>query len=188
VKRLLLIALLLPGAAFAFDRAPGKDRIGILQRSDARHSYVQRCVLDSLQRELRQRGFDVYLERATFDELSLDPDRDADYYIDVVGDGETEDWGGVDIGGRHGDVSIGVLASHVAAEVRIYEGRTLQVLATKSMSKHSTAVVPTSIGVGGRDLFAVFALPFLERAQVRSVARAAAKQMAENVTSAVREK
>lgn len=188
VKRLLLIALLLPGTAFAFDRAPGKDRIGILHGGGQPDSYVQRCVLDSLRDELRHRGFDVYFEKASFDDLSFDPDRDADYYIDVVGDGETENYGGIGIGGRHGDISIGVLASHVAAEVRVYEGRTLQLLATKSLSRQSTTIVPTSIGVGGYDLFAVFAVPFFERAQVRHVARAAAKQMAENVTTAVREK
>lgn len=195
MKRLLPIALcmaLLPSAAFAFDTSPGKDRIGILHArelsAEERESYVQRCVLDSLRNELRGRGFDAYLEKASFDELSFDPDRDADFYIDVVGDGFTEDYGGVDVAGRHADVSIGVIASRVAAEVRVYDGRTLQLLATKSLSRKSTAIVPTSIGIGGSDVFAVFALPFLERAQVRSVARAAAKQMAEGVTSAVREK
>jgi len=190
VKRLLLIALLLvPGAAFAFDATPGRERIGILHAgADERDSYVQRCVLTSLQKELRGRGFDAYLEDAAFDDLSMNIDRDADFYIDVVGSGETEDYGGIDVGGRNADISVGVLASRVAAEVRVYDGRTLQLLATKSLSKRSTAVVPTSIGIGGRDAFAVFALPFLERAQVRSVARAAAKQMADNVTTAVREK
>lgn len=188
MKRLLLIALLVPGVALAFDRSPGKPSIGILVHGGGELSYVQRCVVDSLRDQLRGRGFDAYVEEMSFDDLAYNPDRDADYYVDVVGDGETNDYAGVGIGNRAVDVSLAVVATHVAAEVRVYDGRTMQLIASKTLKRSSTGVLPTHIGFGGRDAFAVFALPFVERAQVRGVARAAAKQMAEHVTTSIREK
>ena len=67
----------------------------------------------------------------------------------------------------------------------MYDGRTLELIATESLSKRSTAVLPTSAGLGDHGLFAVIA-PFLERVQVPSVARACARELASRVTTVVR--
>jgi hypothetical protein len=187
MKRLLtcLAMLLMAGAAFAFDPAPGKQQIGLLRAADSDgNSYPRNCVVQALRDELRHRGFEVVDVPATLEEVGLDPDRDADYYVDVASDGNTDDYGGVGIGGYHGSVSMGVLVSRVAADMRVYRGRTLEVLDTASVAKKNMAVLPTSVGVGGANVFAVFAMPFVERAQVRSVARAAAREMADRIVAA----
>jgi hypothetical protein len=199
VKRLLiaLAALLVAGVALAFDPRPtaeaaGAPRIGVLRPADTytwdREVTMQRTVVDVLGEELRKRGFDAYEVDQTFTELERDADRDADFYVEIVGaGGESFDYGGVGVGGRHADVWLGLIVSRVAAELRVYDGRTLETLATKTLAKKNTAVLPTSFGLGGRDFFAMFALPFIERAQLRSVARAAARDAAGRVADAVRE-
>ena len=194
MKRLVfaLSLLLAAGAAHAFDPVPARTRIGVLRCSGVseheRESYAQRAVLDSLGNELRERGFDAYDAEATFDEVAQADVREADYYVEIVGGhAETIDHGGVGLGSRYADVSLGVIVSRVAAELRVYDGETMDVLYTETLKKKNTAVVPTSVGIGGRSFFAVFATPFLERAQVRSVARAAARVAADRVAEAVRQ-
>jgi hypothetical protein len=184
MKRLALAVglLLLTGAAHAFDTTPARSRIGILQGPEWFAAFH-----DTLEAELRQRGFDVYTVDASFDELSLDPDRDADWYVEVIpGNAETVDYGGIGVGSRHADVTLGVMVSRVGAEASIYRGRTLELIATESLEKKNTAILPTSVGFGGRSLFAAIALPFVERAQARSVTRSAARELANRIGNAVR--
>lgn len=187
-----LSLVLLAGAAHAFDPTPGRPRIGVLRAHETfayeRESLIQKTFHEALYAELRERGFEVYEVEATFDELSLDPDRDADWYIEVVpATADTVDYGGVGVATRHTDVTLGVLVSRVAAEAHVYRGRTLERVASESLAKKNTAVVPTSVGVGTRSVFAAIALPFIERAQVRGVARSAARELAARVTKVVRE-
>jgi hypothetical protein len=191
MKRLVFaFSLLLAIPLFAFDETPARLSIGIVHAPDLdrfdRDAHIQKAVRNALRDELRSRGYEAFTADATLDELAQDDGRAADFYIEIVGQADVEDYGGVGVGNRHADISIGVLVSRVAADVRIYDGRTLELIATDSLSKRSTAVVPTSIGLGDRNLFAVIALPFLERAQVRSVARAAAREMASRVTDVMR--
>lgn len=193
MKRLLiaLCLLLTAGAVHAFDPSPGRPRIGVLRAHETsafeREATIQNAFHQALHAELRERGFDVFEVDATFDELAQDPDRDADWYVEVVpATAETVDYGGLGVGGRHADVTLGLVVSRVAAEASIYRGRTLELIATESLAKKSTALLPTSVGFGGRSLFAAIALPFVERAQVRGVTRAAARDLAGRVTAAVR--
>jgi len=191
MKRIVL-AVCIAGALplLAFDTTPFKPRIGVVRaEGTSRHdrdAHVQNAVRNALRDELRSRGFDAYTAESTIEQIGRSDDRSADFFVEIVGDAETDDYGGVDIGGRHADVTLGVLVSRVAADVRMYDGVTLELIATESLSKRSTAVVPTSIGLGDHGLFAVIALPFLERVQVRSVARACAREMAARVTDVVR--
>jgi hypothetical protein len=186
MKRLLFAVLLsIAGAAHAFDPTPAGPSIGVLHRQDL--SMIERAFHDELFSELRERGFEVFEVEATLDELSRDPDRDADWYVEVIpARGETVDYGGVGVGGRHADVTLGLLVSRMAAEANVYRGRTLELIATESLKKKNTALVPTSLGFGGRSLFAAIALPFVERAQARGVARSAARDLASRVTNVVR--
>jgi hypothetical protein len=187
-RALSVMALLLAAnAAFAFDsarRAAGSTaRIAVLRGE----SDVQQAVADALRRELRTRGLDAFDAERTYDELR-DSNADlADFYVEITGgDASTEDYGGIGISGRHGDVELGVVVSRLAAELRVYDGNTMELLATQNLSKRSTAVLPTSVGIGGRALYAFIALPFIERAQHRSVARAAAREAATLVAATVR--
>ena len=185
MKRLILAVglLLLAGAAHAFDASPARPSIGVLRGPEWFTSFH-----DALESELRRRGFDVFAVDERFDELAVNPDRDADWYVEVIpGDAGTVDHGGIGVGGRHADVTLGLLVSRIGVEVNVYRGRTLERIATESLKKKNTALVPTSVGFGGRSLFAAIALPFVERAQARGVARAAARDLAERITTIVRE-
>ena len=184
----------MPGVAFAFDTnhrpADATPRIGILRPmahyEGRRESSVQELVLRSLRTELRQQGFDAFDAEMTYEDTGR-RDVDADYLVEVIG-GETysDDYGGIGIGDRNADVTLAVIASRVAGQLRIYDGHTMELLATKSISRRSSAVLPTSIGLGGREFYAVVALPFVQWAQYRRVARGAAHDAAALVASTVR--
>jgi len=184
MKRLLIAVwlIMVPGVALAFDPATRATRIGVL-RGDGD---VQQFVVDTLRKELRERGFDAFDALRTHEELIEDGAAVADFYIELAGARTTTtEHGGVGIGGRHGDVSLGLLISRVAAELRVYDGETLELVASHDLAKRNTALVPTSVGIGSRALFAWVALPFIERAQVRSVMRATAREAAVVVAEAV---
>ncbi|HYK02379.1 MAG TPA: hypothetical protein VE974_11530 [Thermoanaerobaculia bacterium] len=184
MKRLLfaLLLLVLPSAAFAFD-ATRATRIGVLRGTDA----LQMDVAAALRNELRARGFEAFDAVRTYDEAVRDGAAVADYYVEIAGgDAGSSEYGGIGIGTRHVGVSLGVLVSRVAAEVRIYDGETMELVETHELTKRNTAVVPTSVGIGGASLFAYIALPYIERAQVRRVVRAAGRTAADIVADAVR--
>jgi len=182
--------LLVPGAAFAFDTSHRPARIGVLrpltEYDRGRESSIQNLVLHSLRAELRDRGFEVFDAGMTFEEAERGG-ANADYLVEVVGgEGYSDDFGGIGIGGRDADVTLSVVASRVAGHLRIYDGRTMEVLASEPISRRSSAVLPTSIGAGGRDFYAVIALPFVQWAQMRRVAHAAARDAANAVVDTVR--
>ena len=187
---LALCLLLVAGAAHAFDPEPAPVRIGILRAPDAFHyenaEHVHRAITASLRDELRSRGLETVMVDWTYDELPRDAQPVADFYVEIAGDSRTEDRGGVGVGGRHASVSLGMLVSDVAADVFVYDAFTLEQLAHESMSKRDKAFVPTSVGLGGGNLFAWIATPFIERAQVRSVARQLARDIAGRVDAVVR--
>ncbi|HEX8616252.1 MAG TPA: hypothetical protein VF911_01590 [Thermoanaerobaculia bacterium] len=184
MKRLLLalILVVLPNAAFAFDTTRA-TRIGVLRCDDA----LQSDVAAALRNELRARGFDAFDAVRTYDEAVRDGAAVADYYVEIAaGDASTDEYGGLGVGTRHAGVSIGVLVSRVAAELRIYDGETMELVETHALAKRNTALVPTSVGVGGGSIFAYIALPYIERVQVRRVVRAAGRTAAELVAETVR--
>jgi hypothetical protein len=196
MKRLLVVLLvfLVPGVALAFDTnrhaSPSALRIAIL-REDADTSPNERMVHEKVVRyltnELKSRGFDAYETDWTVDDAANATNVDVDYYVDVISAGADADAaGGVDIGGRDGEVTIGVIVSHVAAELRVYDAHTMDVVASETIRKRNAAIRPTSIGFGGGDVFAWIAIPLFERAQFRSAAKAAAKDAAGIVVDAVR--
>ncbi|HEV7767280.1 MAG TPA: hypothetical protein VGQ76_19920 [Thermoanaerobaculia bacterium] len=180
MKRLpiALCLLLVATSAFAFDTTRRGERIAVLRGS---HD-AEIAMANALRRELRERGFDAfdveYDDRATI----------ADYVVEIAeARPSTEDYGGIGVSGRHADVEIGIVVSRLHAELRIYDGETMELIASENLSKGKTALMPTSVGIGdGGSLYAVLALPFIERAQHRSVARAAARDAATLVVAAVR--
>lgn len=196
MKRLLaaVLVLLVPGVALAFDpdrRAPQSNvRIAILRSEPAMtpdEELVQEKVVRYLTGELKKRGIDAYETAWTYDDAASAENVDVDYYVELAAARANADaHGGVSIGGRDGEVSVGVVVSHVAAELRLYDAHTMEVLATQTIAKRSSAVRPTSIGFGGGDVFAWIALPFFERQQYRSAAKAAAKDAAVLIADAVK--
>lgn len=190
---LALCLLLVAGAAHAFDPRPSagsRVSIGILRAPDAFYyenaEHVHRAITAALRDELRSRGFETVTVDWTYDDLPRDAKPVCDYYVEIAGDSRTEDRGGVGVGGRHATMSLGMLVSDVAADVFVYDAFTLEQVAHESMSKRDKAFVPTSVGIGGSNVFAWIATPFIERAQVRSVAKQLARDLAGRVDAVVR--
>jgi hypothetical protein len=185
MKRLIVFTslLLLATSAFAFDSTKSAQRIGVLRSG---HD-VDPTMMRALVNELRGRGFDSFDAGLTYDEL-MDEEAVpiADYVIEIRG-GEpmATDHGGVGIDGRHAGVELGIVSSKVRAELIVYDGATMEKLGSTELTKRSTALMPTGVGVGGGWLYAYVALPFIERAQNRNVARKAAREAASFVTATI---
>jgi hypothetical protein len=183
MKRLLsaIALLLLPIAAFAFDASPRAVKVAVLVPADD----VQSAVGAALVEALRNRGIDAFEAGLTYDD-AYDRGVEADYAVEIIaGDTRSVDYGGAAIGARHADISLGVVGTRVDADLRLYDGDTMELLASEPIKHKTTALLPTGVGVGGRAVFAWIALPFVERVQARGVVRAAAREAAEVVADAI---
>jgi hypothetical protein len=178
MKRLLIAMLLVVVSgvpAFAFDDSRDERvRVGVLRGTDE----LQMNVAEVVVRELRARGIDAFDAVRTYEEAVEDGAAVADFYVEIVGNASTTEHGGIGVGTRHVGVSVGVLVSRVAAEVRIYDGDTFELVRTHDLSKRNTSLAPTSVGFGGGALFAYIAMPYIERAQLRRVVRATGRSAA----------
>ena len=190
MKRVLLALALVfvAGAAFAIDTARQPHRIGILRAVvDSGDAYVEEAVVRQLLGELQRRGFDAFDTNLELVELDGDDIPHADYFVEIAGSGsDAGDFGGIGIGTRNADIELSLLVSRVVAEVRVYDGTSLELVSTQKLSRTKTAVVPTALGFGGRSFFAAIALPIAERAQFRSCTKAAAREAATKVAAAIR--
>ena len=184
MKRLLamLCLTLTATTAFAFDSTRRAERIAVLRGPHE----VQSAMADALRRELRQRGFDAFDAEQTYEEVMDDAAIVADYVVEfATAEPSTHDSAVIGVGGRHADIGIGRVTSKMFCEVRVYDAETMELVASENLSKRSSSWMPTSVGVGGGIFYAVIGLPF-ERAQERKVARAAAREAASVVISAIR--
>jgi hypothetical protein len=188
MKPLALIlgfAITVPAFALTQSPRPG-DRIGILHMSDRNAHGAEQAVANSIQndlrRELRDLGFDAYDVRLTYDELSRHSLPDAEYFVEIISSpSANHPVGGASVGAGAVSVEVGVVVAQVAAEVRVYDGRTLNPIAQFDLHKNNTAVLPMGIGLGGRFAWAYFALPFMQYGQYRAAAHAVARQAAERI-------
>lgn len=185
MKRLIVFTslMLLATSAFAFDATKSAPRIGVLRSGHDIDPTLMRALIG----DLRGRGFDAFDAGLTYEEL-LDEEAlpFAEYVVEIRGgEPRTADYGGVGVSGRHADVQLGIVSSKVTAELIVYDGATMEKLATTDLSKRTTALMPTGVGVGGGWLYAYVALPFIERAQHRSVAKKAARAAASFVTATI---
>ena len=198
MKRLILFALVaFPSAALAFDPAPVRgNRIGILTtvaaEDDAETLRVAALMRGYLARQLRREGFDAFDARATLGEIDRGRTTDADYYVEFLrAETSSDPYGGGVVAGRHGGVDLALVVSHIAAGLRIYDGRTLEIIDDVDVEARSRAVVPTAIGLGQRGLGIWVGLP-VGLMRSRSVAKDAARDAAQSIaaileTEAVRE-
>ena len=179
---LLLCAIAIP--AFALTTAPRRgDRIGVLRISD-RFAYraeqsVSNAIQDDLRRELDDLGFNAFDARISYDQLLRRGPEDADYYVEVVSAyAAGRPVGAVGAAVQGMAVEVSVVVANVAAEVRLYDGTTLNLVESYDLAKRTTAVVPTGIGIAGRSIFAAIMLPFVQYGQYRSAAHDVAHQAA----------
>jgi hypothetical protein len=194
MKRMLTLSalLLVAGSAFAFDpkpAAPTTPRVGVLRIAedyDHGEAYVARLMVQDLRKELRERGIDAYDTGLTYDEVSRGDGEDADYFVEIAGAGANSgSYAGVGIGSWDFGVGVDLVVSHVAAEVRIYDGRNGELVKRQELRKRNTAVMPTSLYLGGSRWFAAIATPFVQARQYRTITRSAARDAAQLVVSAI---
>lgn len=181
VSILSLIAI--PTFALTSNPQPG-DRIGVLRMS-GRFAYrseqtVANTVQHDLRRELQLLGFNAFDAGVTYEELLRGAaPKNADYYVEVMSSdaaGRPLGEAGVGLGGVA--VEVGVVVARVAAQVRLYDAKSLNELNTFDLRRDSTAVVPTGIGIAGRSVWAGIMLPFVQYGQYRSAAHDVAHQAA----------
>ncbi len=142
---------------------------------------VAKAVQTDLRSELRDRGFDAFDARMTFDELRRGQTT-ADYYVEIVsGHALNNPVGGVGSGAGGIAVEVAVVVSRVAAQVRLYDGRTLDLIQNYDLHQNRTAVVPTAIGVGSRSVWFFAAIPFFHYGQYRAAAHDVARAAAERI-------
>lgn len=190
MRRLLfLFAFAITVPAFALTRSPRPgDRIAVLRMSE-QFSYgadqtVARAVQNDLRRELRALGFDAFDARATWEELSHQGRPNADFLVEIVSSQAMSHpvaGGGVAAGAMAVDVAM--VVARVAAEVRLYDARTFNEIARFDLHNNNAAVLPTAIGIGGRSVWAFFAIPFVQYGQYRAAAHAVARQAASRIAS-----
>ncbi|HYS53137.1 MAG TPA: hypothetical protein VER58_05160 [Thermoanaerobaculia bacterium] len=178
-------AIAIPAFALTQTPRPG-DRIGVLRMSDnfthGAEQTVAKTVQTDLRRELRGLGFDAFDTRLTFEELSRRSSPTPDYFVEIVSSHSmNHPVGGAAIGTGDFAVDVGIVVAEVAAEVRLYDGRTLNQIARYDLHKKNTAVLPMGIGIGGRPLFAWFVLPFVQYGQYRAAAHEVARQAAQRI-------
>jgi hypothetical protein len=192
MKRLLTLLVLcaaVSAPAFGIDVTSRRgDRIGVLTTS-GRHAYVtERRVAEAVQNdlrdELRERGFDAFHTGETYDDLRRDDRANAGYYVEIVSTrGDAHTMGGIGVGGGTVGAEIGIVVAHVAAELRLYDGRTLELIDRYDLRHRRTTVAPTGIAIGTRPFFGWIALPFVQRAQYRAVARDVARDAAGRIAA-----
>jgi hypothetical protein len=186
---LVLLSLAVPAMAFRPGVQRG-DRIGVLRPIliEGTDTNVAIAVSRSLQKELRARGLDAVDAGVTYEDLRREQRVDADLFVEIAGGGADENqYGGIGVRGAYGGVDIGMVVSRVAAQMRVYDGHTLELIDTFEIAKRSTMLLPTSAGVGAQNIAVWVALPFVQYARYRTMARAVATEAANAIASQRRE-
>ena len=188
MKRLVLFLALMAfaTAAVAFDPTPGRgNRIAILTtvaaEDDVETLRVAALMRGYLAKQLKRQGFDAFDARATFEEIERNQIASADYYVEFMrAETNSDPYGGGVVAGRHGGVDLALVVSHIAAGLRIYDGRTLEIIDDVDVYARNRAVVPTAIGLGQRGLGVWVGLP-VGLMRSRSVAKEAARDASESI-------
>ena len=194
VLSFLAIAFAVAAPAFSFDttRRPGNSlRITLLQASIG-NSYdgedrVASRVRQQLLRELRERGFDAVDGGYSYVDLVRGGGIDSDFYVEIAPSSEAvTEAAGVGVGIRHVTVDLGVLVSHAAAELRVYDGRTLNLITKRNLHRRSVTVVPTAVSAGTYRAAVWIALPFIEYVRYRAAVGAVVDDAAAEIAGITR--
>ena len=179
--------LLVVPSAFAFDTGHKTGNRVVVLRStlDNEGQSESRAavrVREQLIRELRDRGFDASDARMTYDQFRREGQLDADFIVELA-PGESEARSVAEGGVRvpNATVDIAVIVSRVASELRVYDGRTLDVIAKRHLQSHTTTVVPTGVGAGTYRMGVFVAMPFVEYFRYRAAVNAVVDDAADQI-------
>jgi hypothetical protein len=178
MKRLLPIvalSLAIVQPALAFDPTPREagNRITLLQGPTYHGGeYEERAaarIRKQLVSELRERGYDAIDGEMSYDDAVRGGRRDSGLYIEIAPDSATTDSAAiarVDL--PHASVDLAVLVSRVAAELRVYDARSLNLIVKRNLHRQDVRVVPTGVGTGTYRASVWLALPVFEYARYRA--------------------
>jgi hypothetical protein len=188
MKRLALsfLIVLTAASAFALDTTKRGNRIGVLVTRDRYEHGAEAAMSASigkyLREELQKAGFDAFLTDVTYDDLTRNVTVAADYYVEVTSsDTSGGTPGGVGVGSGPIAVDVSVVVAHVAAEVRLYDGRSLEMIRRFELHQSKKGIAPTSISIGGGGIWGWFSIPITEVVQFRRAAHSIAKDAATQV-------
>jgi hypothetical protein len=190
MRRIVIIALLVLAyatAAPAFHE-DAKLRIGILSmRGELAEQDADLAALvgRNLRGELRRKGYDAFITTRTYGNALLG---DADYYVEVVSSGTDGDIpiGEVGVGSRDVAAGVTVVMSRVAAEVRLYDGSTMEQVASYDLRQTKVMPMPTWISIGNHNFYTELALPLVQYSQYRRAAGAVARDAASRIAGDAR--
>jgi hypothetical protein len=183
---LTLLLLLVATSTFALDTTKRGNRIGVLVTRDryaqGPESAMAAAIGKYLRDELQKAGFEAVLTNITYDELNRNAAEAYDYYVEVASS-ETSGGApaGIGVGTASVAVDLSVVVTHVAAEVRLYDGRSLELIRRFDLKQSKKGIAPTSIAIGGGGLFGWISIPISEIVQFRRAAHAVAKDAATQV-------
>ncbi len=182
-----VLVLLASVSALGLDTTHRGNRVGILltpARYEGTDERMASAIRKYLREELQKSGFDAFDTKTTYDDLSRNVDSAADYYVEIAAsDAAADSHGGVGVGAGAVAVDVSLVVAHVAAEVRLYDGRSLELIRRFDLDHSKKGVAPTSIGIGVPGLIGWVSVPVMEIAQFKraahEVARDAASRIAE---------
>jgi hypothetical protein len=191
MKRLLILLAIASIAAPASSFDPSRHsshHIAVLQapiyNSGEYEDRIATSVRRDLVRELRARGFDAVDARTSYEELQRRGRSSADVYVEIApAEMYARPTGGVTVRTRSVAVDVAVVVSRVAAELRLYDGRTLDLIEKRHLRRENVTVVPTDIGVGTYRMAVWFALPFVQYVRYRSAVGAVVRDAANVIVS-----
>ncbi len=135
--------------------------------------------------QLRQRGAEAWEARHTLGDVrNEEPSPDVDFLVEVTaGEARQREVGGVALGDAHVSTTLGLVLSRVAAEVRLYDAGTHEMLDRYELSRSKTAVLPTSFGIGDGRFFVYSVVPIARHFQYRSAVREVAAEAADRIVA-----
>ncbi len=186
---LALLAIAIP--SFALKGTPdGKRpmRIGILHTgdewADLKYDSAAVAIEHEIALQLHERGLDAWETHRTLKDAFQDNVEPADIYVEVSGgEARLREIGGLDISGPHVATTLGVIISKAAAEVRVYDGRTLDLIDRFELSQRKTALVPTSFGLREGPIIGFTVVPIFQHLQYRAAVRDVAKEAVQRIAT-----
>src|SRR5258708_25489124 len=148
---------------------------------DAAAAAIEHEIVD----QLRERGAEAWEARHTLGDVrNEEPSPDVDFLVEVTaGEARQREVGGVALGDAHVSTTLGLVLSRVAAEVRLYDAGTHEMLDRYELSRSKTAVLPTSFGIGDGRFFAYSVVPIARHFQYRSAVREVATEAADRIVA-----
>jgi hypothetical protein len=197
MKRFAIAAVLFliaaaPLAAVDLRPVPG-DRIAILAvpQDEGRrmHDDLSELIGRVTARRLEREGFITVVLPRSIDELvedGLADAVDAAWIVEIAwSDGRARRWGGIEGGTDAGSATVGagvaVVTARLAAEIRFYDARRLEMLDRFELDSHATTPALSGIGVGGRWSWLWASLPWGDRSAYQRAAGALAIQIHERI-------